>query len=447
MKRIFVLFLAIIHIMVVFTFSESIVLATENSNTQNTTSKTEDLKNQDTEEPKEYTPTSDYMLIIDLDSSRILYDDDSEKEFNPGSLVKILTAITAIENCSDLSKKIYASQPILDNYDYDTHGNIGLGYGEKITVRNMIEAMLITDAGDCAITIAHNTGKSYDEFIRLMNETAKKAGAQNSTFTDPAGIEQKHQKTTLSDMAKIVQYALKNPTFSSMISKEKIEIPKTNKTSGPRIIYNRNNFVSKYYSTNYYNPDIKCAKNYYNNPDDCGIIALYQNSVNNILLLCAKSKFTYTNLAYDDINYLIDYTNKNFKQVTLISQNEFVYEVGINNGYNSDRVLLVSSTPVTVKLENDYDSSEITRKIKLNGSISAPVKKGQFLGTATIYYKDEKCGEAKLISYSDIEKSNITYIKYKLKSIVDSWYFKLFIVIILIVFIYKVIKVNKGKKK
>ena len=446
MKKALILLFTFIYISTVSLLQISPIFATEESSKKNTESQNDIQQNRNDDEPKEYSPASNCLLIIDLDSSRVLFEKNSEKNFNPGSLVKILTAITAIENCNNLSKKIYATQPILDDYDYEVYGNIGLGYGEKISVRNMIEAMLITDAGDCALTVAHNTVKSYDEFIRLMNETAKKAGAQNSTFTDPAGLDQKHQKTTLEDMAKILQYALKNQTFSSMISKEKIEIPSTNKTSGPRIIYNRNNFISKYYSTNYYNSDIKCAKTYYNNPEDCGMVAQYKNSVNNLLLLCAKSEYTYTNLSYNDINYLIDYVGKNFKQVTLISQNEFVYEVSIDNGYNSDRVLLVSTLPIKAKMKSDYDPSKISKEIKLIEGIRAPVKKGQFLGTATIYYGKEKCGEAKLVSYSDIERSNITYIKNKIKLFFGSGYFKLIIAVILFIFIYNVIKINRKKK-
>ena len=129
----------------------------------------------------------------------------------------------------------------------------------------------------------------------------------------------------------------------------------------------------------------------------------------------------------------------------LISEDEFVYEVEIDNGYNSDRVLLVSSMPVKAKLEKNYDPSKIKKEVKLNSDISAPIKKGQFLGTATVFYDEEKCGEAKLVSYSDIEKSNVTYIKNKIRALVESWYFKLFIAAVIFVFIYKLIKVNKKR--
>ena len=97
-------------------------------------------------------------------------------------------------------------------------------------------------------------------------------------------------------------------------------------------------------------------------------------------------------------------------------------------------------------MKSDYDPSKISKEIKLIEGIRAPVKKGQFLGTATIYYGKEKCGEAKLVSYSDIERSNITYIKNKIKLFFGSGYFKLIIAVILLIFIYNVIKINRKKK-
>ncbi len=464
MKKTLITILAIIYIMMTFFPALSPVFAENSKNAESSVSEEKDLSDNDDsnddkkkkdkdksedkedEEEEEFTPISKYLLIADVESSRILYEDDSDKEFNPGAMVKILTAITAIENCADLSKKIAPKMPILDGYDYDSHGNIGLTYGEKISIKNMLEAMMITDAGDCAITIAHNVGESYEEFIRLMNETAKKAGATESVFTDPAGFDKKHQKSTLADMAKITAYALKNKTFCSIASKENIEIPATNKRVSTRTIFNRNNYISRYYSLEYYNPNIKFAKSYYNSDEDCGMVAHYQTSSSNVLLLCAKSKFTYANRSYDDINYLIDYAGKKFKQVTLINEGEFVHEADIDNGYNADRVLLVSTTQVKVTLENNYESSKIEKKVKLNDDICAPIKKGQFLGMASVYYDGEKCADVKLVSYSDIEKSNITYLKNKIKSIADSGYFKLFVAIILLIFIYNVIKINRGKK-
>ena len=125
------------------------------------------------EKPKEYLPHSKYMLAVDLNSGLFTYEKNSDESFKPGALVKILTAITVLENVKDINKKVTVPEGILEDYNYDC-GNIGLRYGEILSVRTLLEAMLIYDAGDCALALAHTTGESYEKFIALMNDTAKK---------------------------------------------------------------------------------------------------------------------------------------------------------------------------------------------------------------------------------------------------------------------------------
>ena len=104
MKKALILIFTFIYISTVSLLQISPIFATEESSKKNTESKNDIQQNRNDDEPKEYSPASNCLLIIDLDSSRVLFEKNSEKNFNPGSLVKILTAITAIENCNNLSK-------------------------------------------------------------------------------------------------------------------------------------------------------------------------------------------------------------------------------------------------------------------------------------------------------------------------------------------------------
>ena len=174
-------------------------------------------------------------ILMDADTGRVLYEKNADKQFNPGGLVKILTAITAIELCDDLTKKVTVEEGVLENFDYEM-SNIGLIYGETLSVQTLLKAMMVYDAGDCALVLANEVGKSYSEFIDSMNAIAKKAGAQNSKFTDPAGCGDKDQETTLNDMYKISKYAMKNAAFVKIAKDDYIEIAPTNKYKSKRIL-------------------------------------------------------------------------------------------------------------------------------------------------------------------------------------------------------------------
>lgn len=398
-------------------------------------------------EQVEYKPHSQSMLVTDIKSGMILYDHNSNLRFAPGSLTKIVTAIISIENCSSLDKKVIVPDNILANFDYDKF-NIGIKYGEELSYRDLINAMMVHDAGDCAIVLGHTVFSSKSEFINQMNSYASKAGATNTYFSDTSGLDQKGSYTTLKDMNLIVQKALENETFLSIIGTEKIEIPPTNKYSQKRILYNTNNFISTYYSSDYINSKIKGVKNYYNSSSDCGNIAYYTDSHNNMLVMCAKSNDDINaNYAYKDIEYLIDYANTNYSDVVLIKKDEIISETEITNSDDAKRLLLVSESAIVYKLPNDYDNSLLERKTILNENIEAPINKGDVLGKTEVYYKGQKCGEVNLLAYESIDKSILTSIKNFIYSILTSFYFWGIIILFVVLFVVRTININRKKKK
>lgn len=393
-----------------------------------------------------YSYHSKYMLLADLGSDLVLYEKNCEDEIAPSGFAKILTAITVLEQCSDITKKVTVKDGILKDYNYNNR-NIGLKYGEKISIEDLLKAMLVYDAGDCAIALAHSVGDSYESFVDKMNETAKNAGAQNSSFVHPSGFNAKGQKTSLMDMYYITKYALKNKTFAEFVSLDRIEIKPTNKHSESRILFNTNQFITTYYSLDHYNANVYGVKSYYNDTENCGVIAKYNDLQNNLLVLCAGADTIEGNsYAYNDASHLISYAKENYTQVNVVNKERFMAEVDIANGKNAPRLLLVTQDRIKTMLPTNYDSELLEIKTQTKDEIYAPIKKGDVLGKTTVYYDGKKCGEVNLLAYSDIEKSNIVFIGKKLSLIFESVYFKLIVALIIFAFIYKLLD-NKKKAK
>ena len=264
-----------------------------------------------------YAPHADYMLLCDVESGFRIFSKGSKKIINPYGFTKILTAITVIENHKDINKEITVPKNILKDYDY-SYGNISLASGEKISIKNLLYALIMQDAGDCAIALAHTTGKNYDEFIKLMNKTAKRIGAQASVFTEPAGFNKSPQKTTLEDMAKITSYALKNPIFSEIAKTQRYEIPSNNICKYPRVFFSKNYFLTRFYSEDYFNTRVSGVKGYFKDNEDTGLIIRYTKGNDDLLVLTAKADYIDgTNYAYEDTLYLLKkknlFVNKSLK--------------------------------------------------------------------------------------------------------------------------------------
>lgn len=404
-----------------------------------------DEKEAEEEKEEKYSLHSEYMLVCDNEAHFEIYSKGSEKEINPYSFTKILTAICVIENTKDLDKLIKVPEKILADYDYK-HGNIGLASGEEMSARNMIEAILMQDAGDCALALAHTTVGSYSDFIRLMNDTAKKAGAVKSVFTEPAGFADSKQKTTLSDMAKITAYALRNEFFAKTVQKSYFEIPPNNMRQRARRFFSKNKFLSRFYSEDYYDERMCGVKEYYIDENDTGLIARYKSGGDDLLILCAGADAEDDkNYAYDDVLELKDKGHDYFTRKTHVKKEEFVSEINLKTSKDTDRALIISLSEINTKIPKDYKSELLTREIKLRDNIDAPLEKYEELGEINIYYDGILIGSAPVASYHKIEKSNVKLIKNALVDMILSVYF--WIIAVIVVAIIYVIKQKRKRKR
>ncbi len=392
-----------------------------------------------------YVPHADHMLVCDVESGFKIYSKDSNITINPYGYTKILTAITVIENKKDLTKKITVPRDILKDYDY-SNGNIGLTSGEKISAKDLIYAMIMQDAGDCALALAHTTFKTYDEFIKEMNSIAKKAGAENSQFTEPAGFPGSSQKTTLEDMQKITTYALKNDIFCEIAKTQRHEISPTNLCNLPRIMFTTNRFLSRFYSEDYFNSNISGVKGYYKDASDTGLIIRYSNGSDDLLILTAKSdEADGTNYAYEDTLHLIEKGRGFFTGIRYIKKEEFVSEIPINTGKDTDRLLIVAMDDIRLKLPKEYKADLITREVILRENIDAPLEKFEELGIIKIFYDGFEVGSAPVAAYNKIEKSTSKLIK---SIIIDTLASARFWIIVFIIFVLSALikKINSKKK-
>ncbi|MBQ0078618.1 MAG: D-alanyl-D-alanine carboxypeptidase, partial [Eubacterium sp.] len=105
--------------------------------------------------------------------------------------------------------------------------------GEKLTVEQLLYALMLPSANDAARQLAIACSGSVDEFCKVMNERAKECGAENTHYTNPNGLNlpgQEHHKTTAYDLTQITKEAMANEKFRELVSTKKYTIPATNKS-------------------------------------------------------------------------------------------------------------------------------------------------------------------------------------------------------------------------
>lgn len=179
--------------------------------------------------------------VIERKTGRVLKRNNAEKRLPMASTTKIATAITVIENTRDLYEVV-----IVPAQAQGVEGSsIYLKAGEKIRIIDLLYGLMLQSGNDCAVALAVITSGSIDSFAGLMNDTAKKAGACNTNFTNPHGLHDDNHYTTAIDLAKITAYAMNNPTFREIVSTKRYCCPWDGRECD-RVILNKNKILSSY---------------------------------------------------------------------------------------------------------------------------------------------------------------------------------------------------------
>lgn len=141
-----------------------------------------------------------------------LFQKNTEQVLPIASLTKLMTAIIATENYDPEDIIRVSKDAVAINGN-----NGGLINGEELKVKDLLYIMLVESSNDAAVTLAKDGGKiNYDTFINLMNKKAEEIGLKNTRFIEPVGLDPKNE-STVSELATLIEYALKKPLLSEIL--------------------------------------------------------------------------------------------------------------------------------------------------------------------------------------------------------------------------------------
>ncbi len=157
-----------------------------------------------------------YAVILDGETGEVLYRKNAKTKCHNASTTKLMTAITAVEENTNLKKKVKISSRAAGQDGV----KLGMYAGEKYYMKDLISAMLILSACDCADAVAEGTNGSVDKFMKVMNKKVKKIGCKNTRFGTPSGLRSSNPHyTTAYDLALITKYAYENKTIRKILKK------------------------------------------------------------------------------------------------------------------------------------------------------------------------------------------------------------------------------------
>jgi serine-type D-Ala-D-Ala carboxypeptidase (penicillin-binding protein 5/6) len=170
-------------------------------------------------------------VVIDVDSGTILYYDKGRDRTPIASITKLMTAVVIMEKVKNLDEVVTIDEEASlaegtkvgcprTGYCVDER----LHVGEKITVKDLLMAMLLDSANDAAIALGKHIAGSQAAFGDLMNEKAEDLNLGDSHFRNPSGLDEDNSYSSAYDMARVAAYSMRYKQIWDIMKMSEIEV-------------------------------------------------------------------------------------------------------------------------------------------------------------------------------------------------------------------------------
>ena len=346
-------------------------------------------------------------ILYEANTDTLMYADNIDEQLPPVSLVKILTAIIAIEK-GNLSDAVTVRSDVLATLPEDA-AVVELIPDEVLTLEDLINCMMIASGNDAAVVLADHVMGSQEAFVAEMNRYASDLGCTATNFTNVHGLSDPNQYTTALDMARIVAYAIQNETFLSIYGDIYYNVPETNKFP-IRYLESENYLMNDDKVMIYYDSRVIGSRTGIANDWSRSLATVARDE--NLTLVCivmgAKSEYAedgYTTTVYggyDETSLLFDMGFEGHKTAQIFHENQILKQYSIANG-DCDLSIGTYDSAFSV-IPSTMDAMGLSYRYTDEIELKAPIEKGQKVSNVQVWCGGVCIAQAELYAMNSVSE-------------------------------------------
>ena len=330
-------------------------------------------------------------LLMDVATGSILYESTAHEPLSPASVTKVMTMLLIMEAID--SGKISWDDMVTASETAAAKGGsqIYLKVGETMNVSDMIKSIAVSSANDCACAMAEHLAGSESAFVEMMNARAQELGMNDTHFVNCTGLDDgadaEQHRTSAHDIAVMSRELLKNhPDIKKFTT-----IWMDSVRNGTFGLSNTNKLIRFYSGATGLKTGFTSGAGY------CLSASAQREGMELIAVVmgCESSADRFA-----ACKSMLDYGFANFALVS--AETEQKAEVSVKLG----KTAAVTAEPGadTQLLIDKAQRSSVTTQVSLEESVTAPVSKGQRLGTLTVKAREQVLAEVPLVAAEGVER-------------------------------------------
>ena len=328
------------------------------------------------------------VVLMEPNTGKVLYESNSDEKLPPASITKIMSLLLVMEaiDRGDISLETVVTA---SEHACSMGGSqIWLEPGETMTVNDLLKAAVIASANDACVALGETVAGSEEGFVALMNERANELGMTNTHFVNCTGLDAEEHLTTAYDVALMSSALIKHDLI-----KDYSTVWMDTLRDGKSELVNTNKLVRFYEGTTGLKTGTTSTAKY------CLSATAERNGLELVAVVMAGES---SNDRFGGAKKLLDYGFANYNYSSIDAGLEEKPKIQVLKGTQKTVEALPQGT-LNVLLPKTA-SGNIERKTVLSDSVTAPVKKGDILGTVTVTLNGEQLGEIALVAKEDVKR-------------------------------------------
>jgi serine-type D-Ala-D-Ala carboxypeptidase (penicillin-binding protein 5/6) len=317
--------------------------------------------------------------VVNAATGEVLSARNARARLPMASITKLMTVLVTLE---------HAKLDDLVTVDGDAVGVTGSGVrlrpGERITVRDLVEAALIQSANDAAIALAAHVGHGdEDAFVALMNRKARQLGLSATHFERADGLDVAGHVSSAHDLNRLAQAAMREPVVREAVGVSNTTI------AGGRSLHTWNDLLGNF-------PGLIGVKTgHTSNAGWCQVAAARGPGFTIYATILGSPSRSARNA---DLAELLALGLSSYRLAPVISGSRTYATTELP--YGRDPLRLVALKPVLrpVRL-----TRALTERVVAPTAVALPVRQGQRLGEVHVYDSDTLVASSPLVASRSVE--------------------------------------------
>ncbi len=315
-------------------------------------------------------------LLMSADTGEILYNQNMDEPLAMASITKIMTMLLVFDEIHAGNIALTDLVSVSEHAANMGGSQIWLDPSESFTVDEMLRAVCVSSANDAAVALAEHVAGSESVFVDMMNRRADGLGMTNTNFVNSYGLDAKGHLSSAYDIALMAMEIMK---YDELVKYTTVWTDSLR--DGQTMLVNTNKLIRSYAGIT----GLKTGTT-----GDAGVCITTTATREGMSVIAVVLGASNSDDRFDAARTLMDFGFANFQLANLPDASGFITEVELKRGLEQ-AVELSYNLPEKLLLQKNQ-SPEIREEISLPENVTAPISKGDSLGTVTLYSGDSEIG-------------------------------------------------------